>query len=114
VRRPQFRSLGIAAEFHLLENLRGISKAHRRHHGLAGALPASELAIDEHTALMNGCRRAMFEGNFLGPWKQLSQELGIDQDNSPDLGWFTSIRLRADRAGSSRATADIDKLVNSH
>jgi len=64
-------------------------------------LAASELAIDEHTALMNGCRRAMFEGNFLGPWKQLSQELGIDHDNSPDLEWFTSIRLRADRAGSS-------------
>jgi hypothetical protein len=78
------RSLGIAAEFHLLENLRGISKAHRRHHGLAGALPASELAIDEHTALMNGCRRAVLEGNLLGPWKQLFQKLSIDHNNSPD------------------------------
>ena len=50
----------------------------RRPVNLAGALPASELAIDEHTALMNGCRRAVLEGNFVSSRKQSVQEFGVD------------------------------------
>jgi hypothetical protein len=46
-------------------------------------MPGSELAVDQHAALMDRRRRPMLEGDLVDPRKQASQKFSIEHGGHP-------------------------------